>query len=172
MKARFIALAAMALILALFAAGTVLAHAHYDHSEPADGATVAQSPAVVRAWFTEKLSPPNSYLTVVDSNNQRVDTNDSKVDSNDPTLMTISLKPNLPAGTYTVKWHSYSAEDGDQADGTFTFTVGAGAAAAAAAKPAALPTTGGDESFAVLAMVLAGLLFIGGGVLARRLRLG
>src|SRR5205823_1598935 len=97
-----------------------------DHSDPADGATVATAPGVVKVWFSEGVrAVSDSNLKVVDSSGQQVDNKDSKVDTSDPDrkLMTVSLKPNLPAGTYTVQWATVSADDGDKDDGEFSFTI-------------------------------------------------
>jgi methionine-rich copper-binding protein CopC len=104
-------------------AGLSLAHAHafLDHADPRVGSTVAGSPSVVKAWFTEELEPAFSKIQVFDAQGAEVDRKDVKVDPTDKTLMSVSVLK-LPAGTYKVKW-SAVAVDTHHTTGTFTFTV-------------------------------------------------
>jgi methionine-rich copper-binding protein CopC len=112
------------------------AHAEYDHSDPATGATVAAAPATVTVVFTEELVSQGSSLEVRDSTNTRVDTGNSQVVNATPkNTMTIGLKPGLPPGSYTVAWTTLSADDGDKDSGTFSFSVGVPAPAPAATTP-------------------------------------
>jgi len=97
------------------------AHAFLDHADPKVGSTVAGSPSVVKAWFTEELEPAFSKIQVFDSTGKEVDKKDVKIDSSDKTLMSVSL-PALPAGAYKVKW-SAVAVDTHHTTGTFSFTV-------------------------------------------------
>ena len=55
------------------------AHAFLDHADPRVGSTVAQSPAQVTVWFTEKLEPAFSTLKVQDASGKDVDAHDGKV---------------------------------------------------------------------------------------------
>jgi hypothetical protein len=66
----------------------------------------------------------------------QVDLGDAVVDLQDPNRqhVTISLRPNLEPGIYTVQWVSASGTDGDDAQGSYTFRVGE-------ATPAATPAT-------------------------------
>ena len=97
------------------------AHAFLDHADPRVGSTVKGSPSVVKAWFTEELEPAFSKIQVFDATGTEIDKKDIKVDSADKSLMSVSV-PNLPAGTYKVKW-SAVAVDTHHTTGTFTFTV-------------------------------------------------
>src|SRR5581483_2617754 len=67
-----------------------------------------------------------SSLQVMDAAGNRVDNNDGQVDLQNPDRqrMFVTLPP-LPDGVYTVRWVTVSADDGDQAEGTFRFGVGA-----------------------------------------------
>ena len=123
-------------LLAPAGSRTAYAHAAFDRSEPAAGATIAASPAAVKVWFTETLAD-GSWLSVLDAQAQQADLNDSAIDSSDSTskLMAVSLKSDLPVGVYTVKWKSVSADDGDNVTGEFEFSVGHGAPAPAPAPP-------------------------------------
>src|SRR5215210_4954172 len=118
-----LALALLGLLVALHSAG---AHARYDRSDPAADSVVAVAPQQLRVWFTQELVTQGSRLEVLDAAGNRMDAGDSRVDLNDPDrkLILVSLSP-LADGVYTVNWRSVSAEDGDDAEGTFRFGVGA-----------------------------------------------
>src|SRR6476469_5129981 len=122
-------LAAIAAAVLLAVAGrpvAVLAHAEYYHSEPAADAVVAASPSQVKVFFSEGVkSGSGSSLKVVNAAGQQVDNNDSKVDTTvkERNVMTVTLKPSLPAGIYTVQWKTVSADDNEADDGDFNFTV-------------------------------------------------
>jgi methionine-rich copper-binding protein CopC len=102
------------------------AHARYDHSDPAADGVVAAAPAQLQAWFTEGVRSQGSTLQVMDAAGNSVDRGKAQVDLQDPDRkrMFVSLQP-LPDGVYTVHWLRISADDGDQAEGTFRFGVGA-----------------------------------------------
>ncbi len=114
-------LAGLLLVVASMTLGTATtsAHALYDRSDPPAGAMVDPAPFVLRAWFTEELLSRSS-IVVLDQLGIQVDNLDGQVDLDDPDrkLMLVSL-PALPAGVYTVVWTSISAEDGEDAFGTF-----------------------------------------------------
>jgi methionine-rich copper-binding protein CopC len=112
---------AAVLLLVVSISPPALAHAFPDHSVPAVGGTLAQSPAEVRIWFTQKLEPSFSTIEVLDASGARVDQGDTKVDAQDPTLLRVSVKP-LAAGTYNVVWHVVSV-DTHTTEGNFSFTV-------------------------------------------------
>ena len=109
------------------------AHAEYDHSEPAADAVVESAPTQVRVWFTQELfrRKGENSIEVYQADGTRVDLDDLVIDDDDRKLMTISLKPAVPAGLYTVRWVATSSEDGHQEKGEFTFTIGAAAGAGA-----------------------------------------
>lgn len=105
------------------------AHAEYDHSEPAADAVVESAPTQVRVWFTQELfrRKGENSIEVYQADGTRVDLDDLVIDDDDRKLMTVSLKPAVPAGLYTVRWVATSSEDGHQEKGEFTFTIGAAA---------------------------------------------
>lgn len=132
-------LAAVLLILA--APRSSYAHAEVVRSTPEAGSTVDAPPAHVTAVFSQQVAPDDSTLTVEDASGARVDGDDSAVDSGDAEgkTMTVSLKAGLAAGTYTVRWNTLSAEDGETAEGRFTFTIRDSAGGGQAASPQASP---------------------------------
>jgi len=114
--ASFTALASLTLMLAT---GTADAHAFLDHAEPRVGNKVAAPPREVTLWFTQKLEPSFSRVTVTNAAGARVDTGKARVSGSQ---MSISLKPG-GSGTYHVNWHVLSV-DTHTTDGNFTFRVG------------------------------------------------
>lgn len=176
----------VATLMASGRSGVVLAHSDYDRSEPAQGATVSSAPTLVKVWFTEGLRSNGSSLQVQNASGQRVDTNDSKVDTGDPdrTLMTVGLRPSLPAGTYKVLWKSVAADDGEADEGELSFTVGATTSTAPAAgapapqpgsapiqTPRELPRTGvAQTSRALWSFTIGGLLVVSGLLVGRARR--
>jgi len=167
----------------LGSAGVASAHAEYDRSDPADGATLAAAPALVQVWFTEELDTKQSTATVSDATGARADAGAVvSLDTADHKLLVITLKPTLSAGTYTVKWHSVSAQDGDADDGSFSFKVGAPtttpptttppattpptAPAAGASGGTKLPNTG--RGLPAIAIAGAALVLLGGALVVGR----
>jgi methionine-rich copper-binding protein CopC len=109
----------MGLVLGVAAAAG--AHAFLARAEPRVGSTVRTQPAEVRLWFTERLEPAFSTVTVTDAAGQAVDTGDGRVDPAAPTVLRVSVPP-LPPGRYTVRWRVLSV-DTHVTEGTFQFTV-------------------------------------------------
>jgi copper resistance protein C len=106
-------------VMLLLAPGEASAHAFLDHAEPRVGNKVATAPHEVTLWFTQKLEPAFSNVTVTNSAGQRVDTGKTRVSGNQ---MSVSLRPG-GSGTYRVNWHVLSV-DTHTTDGSFSFQVG------------------------------------------------
>ncbi len=102
-----------------------LAHAELVKSDPADGASLDQAPAEVRAWFSEELDPDASLLMLQDAHGQMVGLEPGHVDlmAADRDVMLLKV-PRLEPGTYRVQWHAVAADDGGVSEDSFTFTVG------------------------------------------------
>jgi methionine-rich copper-binding protein CopC len=114
------------LIVAILAVAAVLpppasAHAFLDRAVPAVGSAVHLPPTEVRLWFTQKLEPAFSSVSVLDRNGSPVDRGDARVDAADATLLRVSL-PALAPGAYRVKWRVLSV-DSHVTEGDFTFDV-------------------------------------------------
>ena len=109
----------MLLLLASLSASDASAHAFLDHAEPRVGNKVATAPREVTLWFTQKLEPAFSSVTVTNAAGQRVDTGKPRVSGNQ---MSVSLRSG-GAGTYRVNWRVLSV-DTHTTDGSFTFQVG------------------------------------------------
>ncbi|WP_322802249.1 copper resistance protein CopC [Thermoflexus sp.] len=137
----------LCLVLVLSLSGLVAytahAHAEIDRCEPSPGSSILSPPSEVRCWFTEELDPKGSTLSVLDAEGNAVDRGDAHVDLNDPDRkqLVVSLDPGrMKPGTYTVRWRTRSAEDGDIAEGTFVFTLQPAPAFMASPLPTPSPT--------------------------------
>jgi hypothetical protein len=106
-------------LLLLLANGGAMAHATLDHAEPRVGNKIATAPREVTLWFTEKLEPAFSAITVTDSAGNRVDIGQTRVSGSQ---MSVSLRAG-GSGTYHVTWRVLSV-DTHRTDGSFTFQVG------------------------------------------------
>ena len=113
------AIVVIILLLLWIVTGQASAHAFLDHAEPRVGNTVATAPREVTLWFTQKLEPAFSSVTVTNSAGQRVDTGKTRVSGNQ---MSVSLRSG-GAGAYRVNWRVLSV-DTHTTDGSFTFRVG------------------------------------------------
>ena len=106
-------------LLSLLVANEASAHAFLDRAEPRVGNKVATPPHEVTLWFTQKLEPAFSNVTVTNAAGQRVDAGKPRISGNQ---MSVSLRPG-GNGTYHVTWHVLSV-DTHTTDGNFTFQVG------------------------------------------------
>lgn len=117
MRLKFVAL--IVPLLFVLTAGAAFAHAHLDHTVPRADETVASTPGEITLWFTQKLEPAFSTVTITNAAGERVDTGKPRVDGSQ---MAVSLRPG-GAGIYRVTWHAVSL-DTHSTDGNYTFTVG------------------------------------------------
>jgi methionine-rich copper-binding protein CopC len=108
-----------AVIALLYLATEVQAHAMLDHAEPPVGNTVATAPHEVTLWFTQKLEPAFSSITVSNAAGERVDSGKTRVSGSQ---MSVTLRAGGP-GTYRVNWRVLSV-DTHTTEGNFTFLVG------------------------------------------------
>jgi methionine-rich copper-binding protein CopC len=106
-------------LLLLLGTGDAAAHAFLDHAEPRVGNKVVSAPREVTLWFTQKLEPAFSTVSVTNPAGQRVDSGKVRVSGSQ---MSVSLRPG-GTGTYHVTWRVLSV-DTHTTDGSFTFEVG------------------------------------------------
>ena len=106
-------------LLLLSAGAAANAHAFLDHAEPRVGNKVANPPHEVTLFFTQKLEPAFSSVTVTNAAGERVDSGKARVSGNQ---MSVPLRAG-GAGTYHVNWHVLSV-DTHTTEGNFTFQVG------------------------------------------------
>ena len=106
-------------LLITLATGAAHAHAFLDHADPRVGNKVASPPREVTLWFTQKLEPAFSSVTVTNAAGERVDSGKPRVSGNQ---MSVSLRAG-GSGTYHVNWRVLSV-DTHTTNGNFTFQVG------------------------------------------------
>ena len=118
----FVAIVMVAFAIVVLApASGVFAHAELKSSEPADGGTVATTPAELALHFSQNLVSAQSWVAIRDS--QGGDTQlKVSFDANDKKLMKATT-PQLQPGTYTIRWQSLSADDDDFATGSYKLIV-------------------------------------------------
>ena len=107
------------ILLLLLATTDAYGHAMLDHAEPRVGNKISTAPRAVTLWFTQKLEPAFSNITVANSKGERVDVGKTHVSGNQ---MSVSLR-SAGTGTYRVNWRVLSA-DTHTTEGSFTFQVG------------------------------------------------
>lgn len=99
------------------------AHAFIDHTDPAVGSSVKQSPAEVRLTFDKAVDAGASSVKVFDAAGKEVDKKDLHADPKDARQMVVSVAGTLGAGAYKVEWRAVSAGDGHVTQGDFVFRV-------------------------------------------------
>jgi copper transport protein len=111
-----------AVAFVLTGASPAFAHAVVVSSTPSDGQVLPTAPNQVQITFSEHVSAELGGLTVLNSSGERVDSDDSSVGGNGDVL-SVSLKPDLPDGTYVMNYRVISA-DGHPVGGAIVFGVG------------------------------------------------
>jgi copper resistance protein C len=139
---RAVAALVLTTLLTALVPATALGHAELDTVTPTDKATVQASPTEIVMTFTEPVDPAKSSIKLVDAGGSVI-AEGSAVDTANPKLMRLALTASLAPATYTVRWTTASALDGDLDHGTTTFTVAVSASVAPSQSPseaAALPS--------------------------------
>lgn len=112
-------------VVALLATGgAAKAHAEPDEIRPGDGAVLTSLPAEVEIVMSQELArrEGGSDIDVIGPDGAEVTTEPATLDLEDRRRLSVPLPSGLQPGTYTVRWKSLSAEDGDPADGELSFT--------------------------------------------------
>lgn len=129
----------------MFAPGSALGHADLVTVVPADGATVSGPPAEIVMTFSQNLDPGRSSIRLVDAGGTVI-AEGGRVDPGDVRTMRLALPTAPPPGRYSVRWTSFSTEDGERHTGTTTFRITAPSPLPASATPA--PTSAPSETAA------------------------
>ena len=157
-------LVAMALTATVHAQ-LAFAHATRVSAEPADDAVLTTGPDRVSATFNERLQTTFAAMTVVGPDHNLWSTGEPTVQG---AVVSISVRPLGPAGTYTVNYRVTSA-DGHVVSGSWSFRLtvpGTGTPG-----PAATATdAGGDIPVWPFVVVAVALVAAGGLWAARRSR--
>lgn len=136
---RLLAVVLFALLFGL-GTGTALGHAELDTVTPADGSNPNSAPSEIVMTFTEPLEPAKSSIKLVTTNGKVV-AEGSTVDTGDAKTMRLTLPADLAIGTFTARWTSASALDGDLDHGTTSFTFFAVGPIPGTPVPSALPSS-------------------------------
>ena len=123
------------LLWTLVASPIAYALAELTQSTPEANSTLTTAPTRVMLMFSQGIDPSGSRFTVTGPDGIPVSQGDSQIDETNQTAMSVELLPSLADGVYSVQWTSLSAEDGNEATGSFTFTI------AAATDSVAVPTS-------------------------------
>lgn len=159
-KRRLTVLLILAGLLALICptTGTVSAHARLKSSDPAMNAVLPNAPTQILLTFTLATSPAKSGGTVKDASGALFSTG-FKVDPADGTKMTIALKPNLPNGTYTVNYITFTEDDGGMVDDVFNFSIQAAASTAAPASASGTATVAQSDDTVSRWLIIVAIVF-------------
>lgn len=104
-------------------AGIVSAHAHLKSATVGPNAVVSQAPSTITLVFGEQSDLTQTVIQVLDANGNSVASGNATPKAGDATTWTINLKSGLSNGTYTVKYHTLTDDDGGIVDGSYTFKV-------------------------------------------------
>lgn len=117
-------LAGVAAALALFSWGQAFAHAEPARVKPGDGAVLSVAPTQVEIIMSQDMAREagQNDIDVFDATDKEVTAVAAVVDNADRRKLSVVLPSSLVRGTYTVKWKTLSADDGDAASGTLSFT--------------------------------------------------
>lgn len=106
----------------LFAAAPALAHTELVSKTPEEGAALKQAPRQVQLSFAGPVEAEFSPLEIYDAQDRRVDMDNARLNPGDTATLTVGLKDDLPAGSYTVEYR-FTGEDGHTITGSYEFAV-------------------------------------------------
>lgn len=112
----------LGLLIALGAPAGAAAHASFERSAPANGAVLAQSPAVVRLVFDGDVEPLEGAAAIRNGGGS-VLAGRSRHEAGSRRVLLVPLRRSLGSGDYTVRWRALS-DDGHVLQGVLAFAVG------------------------------------------------
>lgn len=118
-----VAAGAMALGAVALSPSVAGAHANLTLSSPADGESLAASPAELVLTFTEQPEPSLSSIRVLNASGATLVDDPPRPAQEDDLALTVPL-PTLEHGVYTVSWRVVSRVDGHATAGAFAFGIG------------------------------------------------
>jgi copper transport protein len=109
-------------------AGPADAHAYLDHSNPADGATVAAAPDTLTLAFSEHVVLSATTLKLLDPTDRPVPLTGLRLVADDPgetesPAQIVADLPPLPRGAYRLTWSTLSSDDLHRTSGVLAFGV-------------------------------------------------
>jgi len=122
------------------------AHAHLVSATVAPQAMLNKAPASITLTFGEESDLKETRIQVLDGKRADISSGPAMVAAGDAKTWTTSLKSGLADGTYTVKYHTLTDDDGGIVDGSYSFTIATtGTAAAGTASGTVEKEAGGDN---------------------------
>lgn len=113
---------AMALGAMMIATSSAVAlHNHLAKSTPEADQELTASPKTIRLWFTEKVDPKFSSITLMKADSTKIETPKAAA-TDDPKSITTEVPTTLPPGKYLIRWRT-AGSDGHAVRGTFSFMV-------------------------------------------------
>jgi copper transport protein len=119
----WIAVVAVAAVVALVAPGSASAHAYLVKTVPAASGVLDTPPKTVALTFDEAVEPRFAIISVTNASGAQETTGPVRRSPADPDTLVVPLRPNLPQGWYLIYWRAISV-DGHPVQGAFTYAVG------------------------------------------------
>ena len=119
---RQVATLAIVALLACFCSEHLSAHAGPRLTDPLEGATLGDTPTIVRLSFSEKPEASLSLIRVLDVGGTAYQAGSPQPVPGDPLALSVPVKP-LGRGVYIVNWRIISAIDGHVTTGAYAFGV-------------------------------------------------
>jgi len=113
-----------AAVIALVTVSAAFAHAAPATVNPGDGSVLSSPPKSVVIETVQDMARQAGAndIQVFDASGKQVTTAPAVISDSDRSNISVAIPPGLAVGTYTVKWKTLSADDGDAANGTLSFT--------------------------------------------------
>ena len=108
----------------LFRPQTVLASSFVVGSDPVDGSTINVPPRQMRIFFNTPISSASTATIYYGIHYDVMNAGRSYIASNNPQELDTPLHPQLPKGSYTVRWTAVSTTDGRATNGVIGFNIG------------------------------------------------
>lgn len=181
---RLLSAVALALALSSLSVMVVFAHAEPAKVKPGQDAVLNAAPAEVVIEMSQELARQAGAndIVVQDATGKEVTTQPAAIDNANRKKLSVPLPAGLLPGTYTVRWRTLSADDGDTASGNYSFRIDPGATpssgkevvredllgvqtpAAGDAPEASASNSGSDgTSWVLLSAVAVGMFVVGAG---------
>ena len=109
--------------LSLLIVGIAFAHAEPTNVKPGQDAVLTTAPAEVVLLMSQEMARQAGAndIVVQDSSGAEVTKQPAAIDSANRKKLSVPLPAGLAPGTYTVRWRTLSADDGDPASGNYAF---------------------------------------------------
>lgn len=113
----------LAASLGLLIASGAFAHAEPANVKPGQDAVLTTAPTEVVLLMSQEMARQAGAndIVVQNSSGTEVTRQPAAIDSANRKKLSVPLPADLPPGTYTVRWRTLSADDGDPASGNYSF---------------------------------------------------